>query len=107
MYVPAPEHTGQITAWLERQLGGTVIEIKQQPRWRPVWYADLERDGETLELCVRAERSDMALIFPLEHEMRFQSLLEERGIPVAAVHGMIDSPYAYVMDRVQGPGTLR
>lgn len=102
MYVPAPEHTGQITAWLERELGGRVAEIKRQPRWRPVWFADLERDGETLELCVRAERSDMPLIFPLQHEMRFQSLLEERGIPVAAVHGMIDKPHAYVMDRVGG-----
>lgn len=102
MYVPAAEHTGQITGWLESELGGRVVDIKQQPRWRPVWFADLERDGETLELCVRAERSDMPLIFPLEHEMRFQSLLEERGIPVAAVHGMIDTPYAYVMDRVGG-----
>ena len=102
MYVPAPEHTGQIVAWLERELGGRVVEIKQQPRWRPVWFADVERDGDILELCLRAERSDMPLIFPLEHEMRFQSLLEERGIPVAAVHGMIDTPYAYVMDRVRG-----
>ena len=102
MYVPAPEHAGQIVAWLERELGGRVVEIKQQPRWRPVWFADVERDGETMELCVRAERSDMPLIFPLEHEMRFKSLLEERGIPVAAVHGMIDTPHAYVMDRVRG-----
>jgi len=102
MYAPAPEHTGQIIAWLERELGGEVVEIEQQPRWRPVWFADLARDGETLELCVRAERADMPLIFPLEHEMRFQSLLQERGIPVAAVHGMIDSPHAYVMDRVSG-----
>ena len=102
MYVPAAEHVGQIAAWLERELGGRVVDVKQQPRWRPVWFADLERGDEILELCVRAERSDMGLIFPLEHEMRFQSLLAERGIPVAAVHGMIDTPHAYVMDRVGG-----
>ena len=107
MYVPAPEHTGQISAWLERELGGRVVNIKQQPRWRPVWFADLERDGETLELCVRAERSDMALIFPLEHEMRFQSLLEERGIPCR--RGPRNDRFSLRLrdGPSQGPGTLR
>ena len=27
-------------------VGGTVVRISRQPRWRPVWFADVERDGE-------------------------------------------------------------
>lgn len=92
----------KITAWLEAKLGGRVLRISRQSRWRPVWFADLERNGETLALCVRGERTDMPMIFPLDHEMRFQALLQQHGIPVAKVHGWIDDPRAYVMDRVPG-----
>ena len=92
----------KITAWLEANLGGTVVHIARQPRWRPVWFADLEREDERLELCVRGDRTDMRLIFPLDHEMRFQSLLHDHGIPAARVYGWIDDPCAYVMDRVAG-----
>jgi aminoglycoside phosphotransferase (APT) family kinase protein len=94
--------TAQVRAWLEANLGGTVVHIARQPRWRPVWMADLERDGEVLELCVRGDRTDMPLIFPLDHEMRLQALMHDHGIPTAAVHGWIDEPMAYVMDRVAG-----
>lgn len=92
----------KITAWLQTNLGGRVMRIARQSRWRPVWFADLERAGESLALCVRGERTDMPMIFPLDHEMRFQSLLQQQGIPVAKVHGWIDDPRAYVMDRVPG-----
>lgn len=94
--------TDRVVAWLEREMGGRVTAIHRQPRWRPVWFADLERGDEHLALCIRGDRTDMQLIFPLAHEMRFQSMLHERGIPTAAVHGWIDDPAAYVMDRVPG-----
>jgi aminoglycoside phosphotransferase (APT) family kinase protein len=93
--------TGQVRAWLESNLG-SVRDLRRQPRWRPVWFADVERDGEVLELCVRGDRTDMPLIFPLDHEMRLQALMHDHGIPVAKVYGFIDEPLAYVMDRVGG-----
>jgi aminoglycoside phosphotransferase (APT) family kinase protein len=102
MLVPDENATRRVAAWLESRLGGRVVAIARQPRWRPVWFADLERDGERLELCVRGDRTDMPLIFPLDHEMRFQALLADHGIPVASVHGWIDEPCAYVMDRMPG-----
>ena len=74
----------------------------RQPRWRPVWFADVERDSELLELCVRGDRTDMPLIFPLDHEMRLQSVMHDHGIPTPNVYGWIDEPMAYVMDRVPG-----
>ena len=102
MTASAQNATHKITAWLEANLGGRVQRISRQSRWRPVWFADMERNGEMLALCVRGERTDMPMIFPLDHEMRFQSLLQENNIPVARVHGWIDDPRAYVMDRVPG-----
>lgn len=98
----AQSPTERITGWLETNLGGRVVRIARQSRWRPVWFADLERDGASLALCVRGERTDMPMIFPLDHEMRFQALLQQHGIPVAKVHGWIDDPRAYVMERVPG-----
>ena len=79
-----------------------MLEITRQARWRPVWFADLERDGSVQALCVRGERTDTDIGFSLEHEMRFQRVLEEHGIPVAHVYGWIEKPRAYVMDRVPG-----
>jgi len=94
--------TAKVVAWLERHVGGRVVRIARQPRWRPVWFADVERDGEALALCVRGDRTDMPLVFPLEHEMVLQRTMHEHGIPTPRVYGLIESPLAYVMDRVPG-----
>ena len=93
---------GNVARWFERDFGGRVVELARQPRWRPVWFATVDRAGARYELVVRGDRTDMPLIFPLEHEMTFQRLLGEHGIPVATVRGWIDEPMAYVMDRVGG-----
>ncbi|MCU1487971.1 MAG: putative protein kinase [Actinomycetia bacterium] len=90
-----------VRAWLTNNIG-TVTHLERQARWRPVWFADVERDGGVLELCVRGDRTDFPGVYPLEHEMLVQSLLHERGIPVPAVHGWIDEPRAFVIDRVGG-----
>jgi aminoglycoside phosphotransferase (APT) family kinase protein len=95
------EGTDLVRAWLEDHVG-SVATIHRQARWRPVWFADVEQGSQVLELCVRGDRTDMPLIFPLDHEMRFQSLLHDHGIPTAGVYGWIDRPKAYVMDRVPG-----
>jgi len=102
MATVADDGTEKVRAWLRANVGGEVLRIVRQPRWRPVWFADVERDGEVLELCVRGDRTDMPLIFPLDHEMRLQALMHDHGIPTAKVYGWIDDPMAYVMDRVPG-----
>ncbi len=91
-----------IAQWFETEFGGTVVSLDRQTRWRPVWFATVDRDGERHELVVRGDRTDMPLIFPLHHEMTFQRLLGDHGIPVATVRGWIDEPNAYVMDKVAG-----
>jgi len=91
-----------ITAWIEEHVGGRVTALARQPRWRPVWFATVERDRETLELCVRGERLDTPGLYPLRHEMVVQQLLEERAIAVPHVYGWCDDPPSYVMERVSG-----
>ena len=93
---------GLITDWIGANVGGTVTAIVRQPRWRPVWFVDVERDGELLELCVRGERVDIAGVWPLRHEMTAQALMEAGGIPVPKVYGWCDDPAAFVTDRVGG-----
>lgn len=90
-----------VREWLTENLG-TVTSLQRQARWRPVWFADVERDGRSMPLCIRGDRVDCEPAFSLHHEMVFQSLLDEAGIPVPKVHGWSDSPMFYVMDRVGG-----
>ena len=91
-----------IAAWLSANVGGTILRWQRQARWRPVWFVDVERDGELLELYVRGERFDFPGIFPFEHEMLCQQLLEQNGIPVPHVYGWMDEPRGFVTDRARG-----
>ena len=87
---------------LQASLGGEVVAIRRQARWRPAWFVDLRRDGDLLELYVRGARTDMRPIFPLEHERRMQEILGSMGIPVPQVHGYLLDPPAIVMERASG-----
>ena len=84
---PIPElesmdvRTDKVVRWIEENVGGRVVDIDPQARWRPVWFATLERDGERVELCVRGDRLDCRHGFPLEHEMHLQDQLHKAGIP--------------------------
>jgi aminoglycoside phosphotransferase (APT) family kinase protein len=101
----APVDSGddtRIMSWLESLLGGKVVSWSRQPRWRPMWFVEMERDGVTENVVVRGERSDTELQFPLDHEMRFQKLLEDHGIPVPRVYGWCEDPPAYAMEAVPG-----
>ncbi len=100
--MPEDTSTERVSRWLAEHFGGRVTEIARQPRWRPAWLAEVETGDARHSLYVRGERLDARIGFTLQHEMRLQRLLGERGIPVARVHGWIDEPAAYVMDRVAG-----
>lgn len=91
-----------IAEWVSANIGGQIIRAERQPRWRPVWFLDVQRDGTLLELYVRGDRLDFGGAFPFEHEMLCQRLLEEHDIPVPHVYGWIDRPRAFVTDRAPG-----
>lgn len=86
---------------LESELG-RVVRLERQTRWRPVWFATVERDGTQRRVCVRGERVDALMPFTLRHEMEFQKQLFQAGVPVAEVHLWSDDPRFYVMDWLPG-----
>ena len=98
----ADPETQAVTAWLHDNLPGRVVSISRQTRWRPVWFVDLETDHEMLPLMVRGDRTDTDYTWSLEHEMRFQRVMVEQGIAAPRVHGWIDDPRAFVIDRLPG-----
>ncbi len=93
--------------WIERELGGTVVRWERQLRWRPAWFIDLVRDGETIPLYFRGERAETENgARALEHEARVLGVLEEHGIPVPHVYGLCDGPHGIVMERSPGRANL-
>ncbi len=95
-----------IADWLNVHVGGTVLSITRQPRWRPVWWVNVDTASGPRRLCVRGDRVDMSLIFPLAHEMMLQDEMHRQGLPVPQVHGWIEDDSrdlrAYVMDFAPG-----
>ena len=93
--------------WVERKLGGRVVRYERHPRWRPAWYLDVERGGETVPLYFRGDRGALDHgVYPLEHEMKVLVLLEQHGIPVPHVFGFCPEPRGIVMQRCPGRSNL-
>lgn len=92
----------KIVAWLEALLGGRVVSWSRQPRWRPMWFLDVQIGAELRKVVVRGVRADSEQQFDLDHEMTFQRVLHEHGIPVPEVYGLCEDPPAYAMEAVPG-----
>ena len=97
--------TAQVTAWIEANLG-PVIAIERQARWRPAWFVEVQREDGVLPLYVRGAREGARNIYPIDQEAEVLRILEAHGIPVPHVYGMIDRPWAIVMDKLPGQANL-
>jgi len=97
----------QIIEWIERTTGGRVVHCERQPRWRPAWFIDVERDGELLPLYFRGDRGSLDHgVYDLEHEYRVLQVLEAHDIAVPHVYGFCPDPRGIVMERVRGRANL-
>lgn len=93
--------------WVESRLGGPIVRWERHPRWRPAWYLDVERDGETVPLYFRGDRGALDHgVYPLEHEMKVLQLLERHELPVPHVYGFCPEPRGIVMQRCPGRSNL-
>lgn len=55
----------RLKAFVEQLTGGTVVRMERQVRWRPAWFADVERPGQPLlQLHLRGDRQGGVNIFP-------------------------------------------
>src|ERR1700704_4818480 len=87
--------TQVVSDWLEENIGGKVVSIARQPRWRPQWIADVETSRDVIPLMVRGERYDTDMTWTLRHEADFQRIMVEQGIRAPKVWGWIDKPVAF------------
>lgn len=87
----------------EAMIGGTVVALDRQPRWRKAWFATVMRDGVPIPLYVRGDKQIDAEAYPgLDREAAILRLFEANGLPVPHVHGMASAPIGIVMDSVPG-----
>lgn len=105
-YGPAGE--ARLRAFVEQLTGGQVQRMQRQVRWRPAWFADVQRGAETLHLHLRGDREGDVNIFPdLKREADVMAVLAEHGIRVPRIHGYCSDPPCIVMDTLADSRDLR
>lgn len=93
----------RIRTCVEEVTGGRIVRMERQVRWRPSWFADVEKDGQTLALHLRGDRSGDVAIFPdLKREADIMAVLYDEGIPVPKIHGYCADPPCIIMDTLAG-----
>lgn len=93
----------RLTAFIEGCVGGVVVSLERQPRWRKAWYCQVELRGERIPLYIRGDKQLDAEPYPgLGREAGILKILEASGLPVPHVYGVCEDPEAIVMDRVPG-----
>jgi aminoglycoside phosphotransferase (APT) family kinase protein len=101
--ISAATPEAKLSAWAEQHLGGRIVSIERQARWRPCWYAEFEGHGHKKSLYFRSRRLQSELLFfPLAHEAEVLRVLHAHGIPSPVVYGLTPEPESIVMDRMPG-----
>jgi aminoglycoside phosphotransferase (APT) family kinase protein len=88
---------------IESLVGGRIVSLERQPRWRKAWYAVVERDGVAIPIYIRGDKQIDAEPYPgLDREAAILGLFRANDLPVPRVYGMTENPIGIVMDRVPG-----
>jgi aminoglycoside phosphotransferase (APT) family kinase protein len=88
---------------IERLVGGRIVSLERQPRWRKAWYAVVDRDGVGVPIYIRGDKQIDAEPYPgLGREAAILGLFRANDLPVPRVYGMTEDPIGIVMDRVPG-----
>jgi len=95
-------------ARVEALVGGRIVGVEKQERWRPAWFLEVERPGgERVGVYFRGDRGmEQHGVYTLEHEYEVLRVLEAHGIPVPHVYGFCDEPRGIVMEKAPGRANL-
>ena len=89
--------------WIERELGIRIHSFERQPRWRPAYYCEAEKDGKALPIYLRGERGALDHgVYPFEREAAVFQVLEAEGLPAPHIYGVCSDPKVIVMDKMPG-----
>lgn len=92
-----------LTHRVEQLVGGRVVRMLRQVRWRPCWFVDVDTGDKIVKVYVRGDRASDVVPFPdLKREADILTVLEQHGIPVPHVYGMSSDPVAIVMEACPG-----
>ena len=84
-------------------VGGRVVSVERQARWRPVFWIGLERPGgELVPVCFRGARTEQGEANTIRHEYDCLRVLEKHGIPVPKIYGYCEKPEGVIMQKVPG-----
>jgi aminoglycoside phosphotransferase (APT) family kinase protein len=98
-----PSGEARLKAFVEQAMGGNIVRWEQQVRWRPAWFVDVNRGGETVRLHLRGDRQSDIVPFPeLRREADIIDVLHANGVPVPAVYGFCEDPPAILMEALPG-----
>src|SRR3546814_11439163 len=93
----------KLVAFVEQVTGGRVTAMRRQPRWRPAWFVDVERDGLLLPIHIRGDRKSDIMPFPeLAREAAAREVLEEHGIPDPTIYGVFTDQEALIREAIPG-----
>jgi aminoglycoside phosphotransferase (APT) family kinase protein len=93
----------KVTAWIQEHLGGKVVRLARQRRWREAWDVDVRTADGLRQLYVRGSKGRNYFgPVTLQQEAQLHDILERFGVPIPHVLGLIDEPLAAVMERVPG-----
>ena len=88
---------------IESLVGGRIVSLERQPRWRKAWYAVVDRDGVEVPIYIRGDKQIDAEPYPgLGREAAILGLFRANDLPVPRVYGMTENPIGIVMDLVPG-----
>jgi aminoglycoside phosphotransferase (APT) family kinase protein len=98
---------GATFAEIEQITGGRLCSARQQERWRPAWFCELEQGGRRFGVYYRGDRGVQDDgVETLRLEMEVLRTLEANGIPVSHVYGFCETKPGIVMETSPGRANL-
>lgn len=103
-----------LVEWVESTIGGKVVAVERQGRWRPHFFVAVQRpDGEVVSALARFPRdpeliADRAFLtkFDIGHEARVLNALQGLGFPVARYYGFHEGEQVILQGRVAGTNDI-
>jgi len=100
----ASDIADMVVEWITATVG-PIQSIERQQRWRPAWFVTAERNGQPIRLYVRGNRDGFGFA-GVEAEAAILREMENHGIPVPHIHGVVADGAAVVMDWLPGEANL-
>jgi aminoglycoside phosphotransferase (APT) family kinase protein len=105
--------SNELRSWIEGDLGGRIVSVEQQVRWRPHYFLEVDVGGEVLSVLARCGRrpeevaaSGLLRKRDISHEARVLEALQGCGLKIPKFYGFSEAHRVILMSRLPGTNTL-